>query len=58
MISKEEVEKFEKKSNARLNVNDLLERRKEEIKIDKKTNLIILSGVTALATIVLLILNL
>ena len=58
MISKEETEKFGKQPNARLNLNDLLERRKKEIKIDKKTNLIILSSVTTLATIVLLILNL
>jgi len=43
---------------ARLNLNDLLNKRKEEKKVDKKTNLIIFSGATALVAIVLLILNL
>ena len=43
---------------ARLNVNDLLRRRTEEKKIDKKANLIILSSVATLVVLVLLILSL
>ena len=43
---------------ARLNVNDLLRRRIEEKKIDKKANLIILSSAATLVAVVLLILNL
>ena len=43
---------------ARLNLNDLLKRRMEEKKVDKKTNLIIFSSATAVAVAVLLILNL
>ena len=42
---------------ARLNVN-LLRRRSEENKTDKKVNLIILSSVATLVVVVLLILNL
>tara|TARA_B100000029_G_C17215342_1_gene829670 strand:- start:293 stop:493 length:201 start_codon:yes stop_codon:yes gene_type:complete len=45
-------------TKSRLNLNDLLRRRSEEKKVDKKTNLIILSSVSAVALIVLLILNL
>ena len=43
---------------ARLNLNDLLRRRIEEKKIDKKANLIILSSAATLVVVVLLILNL
>ena len=43
--------------NRRLNVNDLLRRAKEEKKIDKKTNFLILSSTLGLAAIVLLILS-
>ena len=43
---------------ARLNLNDLLRRRSIEKQVDKKTNLIIISSVTAVATVVLLILSL
>ena len=42
----------------RLNLNDLLRRRIEEKKIDKKANLIILSSAATLVVVVLLILNL
>ena len=42
---------------ARLNLNDLLKRRTEEKKIEKKINLIIFSSATAVAMVVLLILN-
>ena len=42
---------------ARLNLNDLLKRRTEEKKIEKKINLIIFSSATAVAAVVLLILN-
>jgi len=38
----------------RINLNDLLRKRVEERKVDKKTNLVILSGVSALAAVVLL----
>ena len=43
---------------ARLNLNDLLRRRTEEKKIDKKTNLLIITCVSAVAVVVLLILSL
>jgi len=46
--------KFEEKS--RLNLNDLLERRKKEKKLDKKTNLMILSGVSTVAAVIFVIL--
>ena len=43
---------------ARLNLNELLKRKKEEGQVDKKANLIILSGATTVAAVVFLILNL
>ena len=43
---------FEKKET--LNLNDLLQRRKQEDQVDKKTNLLIISGATAVATGVVL----
>ena len=43
---------------ARLNLNELLRRRKEEKQVDKKVNLIIFSSATVVATVVFLILNL
>ena len=43
---------FEKKET--LNLNDLLQRRKQEAQVDKKTNLLIISGATAVATGVVL----
>ena len=45
-------------AKARLNVNDLLQKREEEKAMDKKNNLLIFSGVTAVAAVVLVILNL
>ena len=51
-----ESERFVTKS--RLNLNDLLKRKSEEEKVDKKTNLIVLSCITALAVVILLILSL
>ena len=42
---------------ARLNLNDLLKRRSEEKKIDKKTNLIVFSSVAALGVVILLIIT-
>ena len=42
----------------RLNLNDLLKRRQEEKKIDKRTNQLILSGATVAAVFVLLALSL
>ena len=67
MISKEEIRKFTNSEDskidrfttkARLNLNDLLRRRSEEKKVDKKTNLLILSGASAIAAVVFVILNL
>ena len=43
---------FEK--SERLNLNDLLQKRKKEEQVDKKTNLLIISGATAVATGVVL----
>ena len=43
---------FEKKET--LNLNELLQRRKKEEQVDKKTNLLIISGATAVATGVVL----
>ena len=42
----------------RLNLNDLLQRRKKEKQVDKKINLLIISGAIAVATVVLAILSL
>ena len=42
----------------RLNLNDLLKKRTEDNKIDKKTNLLIFSGTVAVASVVVLILSL
>ena len=44
-------------SKARLNLNDLLQRRVEEKKIEKKTNVLIFGGVAGLAAVILLILS-
>jgi len=43
---------------ARLNLNELLKRRTEERKVDKKTNILIFSGTVAVAAVAVLILNL
>ena len=43
---------FEK--GERLNLNDLLKKRKKEEQVDKKTNVLIISGATAVATGVVL----
>ena len=43
-------------SKARLNLNDLLKKRLDEKKIDKKTNLLIISSATTVAVVVLFIL--
>tara|TARA_B100001123_G_scaffold361660_1_gene418311 strand:- start:26 stop:235 length:210 start_codon:yes stop_codon:yes gene_type:complete len=45
-------------STERLDLNVLLKRRKEEKKMDKKTNILIFSGATAVAGVVLAILSL
>jgi len=66
MSGREESKKLEPRDSltnrfaekARLNLNDLLKRRSEEKKIDKKTNLIVFSSVAALGVVILLILNL
>ena len=42
----------------RLIVNDLLERRKAEKTVDKKTNVLIVSGISAVAAIILLLFSL
>ena len=43
---------------SRLNLNDLLRRKTEEKRIDKRANLIIFSGTAAVAAVALLILSL
>ena len=43
---------------ARLNLNDLLRRKMEEKKIDKKANLVIFSSVATIAVVVVLMLSL
>ena len=45
-------------SKVRLNLNDLLKKRKEEKKVDKKVNLVILSGAAAITVVILAILSL
>ncbi len=45
-------------SKARVNLNDLLKKKTEERKIDKKTNLLIFSGASAVAAVVFVILSL
>ena len=42
----------------RLNLNDLLRKRQEEKKVDKKANVFILSGVTTVAVMLFIILSL
>ena len=42
----------------RLNLNDLLKRKMEEKKLDKKTNLLIFSGAATVAAVVFVILSL
>ena len=42
----------------RLNLNDLLQRRKEQKQIEKKTNLYIVSGVAAVGAVVVAVLSL
>ena len=43
-------------TKGRLDLNDLIKRRQLENKIDRKTNLIIYSGATTIAAVVLIIL--
>tara|TARA_B100001105_G_scaffold82971_1_gene65734 strand:+ start:61 stop:252 length:192 start_codon:yes stop_codon:yes gene_type:complete len=43
-------------TKGRLDLNDLIKRRQLENKIDRKTNLIIFSGATTIAAVVLIIL--
>ena len=45
-------------TKARLNLNDLLRRRSQERKVDKKANLLIITCVSAVAAVVFLILSL
>ena len=42
----------------RLNVNDLMKKRLAEKQVDKKTNILIFSGISAVAAVVLVILRL
>ena len=42
---------FEK--SERLNLNDLLQKRKKEVQVDKKTNLLIISGATVVVLAIL-----
>ena len=50
------TDKFSEKS--RLNLNDLIRRRSEEKKVEKKTNIKIVSGAAILGAVVLLIISL
>ena len=43
-------------TKGRLDLNDLIKRRQLEKKIDRKTNLLIFSGVTTIAAVVFIIL--
>jgi len=52
------LEHAENIKTKRLNVNDLLERRKAEKTVDKKTNLFIVSGISTVAVIILLLFSL
>jgi len=45
-------------SKPKLNVNDLLQRRKDEKAEDKKSNLFIITGVTTVAAVILVIFSL
>ena len=45
-------------AKSKLNLNDLLEKRREEKQQDKKTNLLIFSGTAVVVTVVLAILSL
>ena len=45
-------------SKVRVNLNDLLKKRKEDKKIDKRTNIAIISGAAAVAATILLALTL
>ncbi len=60
MLTKEEAKSNEDRftSKTRLNLNDLLRRKVEEKKVDRKLNLIIFSGASTLAVVVLIILSL
>lgn len=67
MSGREDVNKLSDEEHAfaeryttkvRTNINDLLNKRLEERKVDKKTNLIIFSGAAAVAGVLVLILNL
>ena len=66
MASKDQANKIEEvdsiasrfETKARLDVNDLIRRRSEEKKVDKKTNLLIFSGASAVAAVVFVILSL
>ena len=62
MSIKDEVEKLDQSDRfavkARLNLNDLMRRNKEQRALDKKTNLLIISCVSGVAAIVLLIFSL
>ena len=42
----------------RLNLNDLIKRRQEEKQVDKKVNLVILSGAAAITVVIIAILTL
>ena len=66
MLAKEKVSKTDQDYNSgdrfvqksRLNLNDLLKRRMEEKKVDKKTNFIIFSSAAVVGAVVVLILSL
>ena len=45
----------ESEDKSRLNLNDLLKRRQEEKRVDKKINILILSGATAVASVAVIV---
>ena len=45
-------------TKTRINVNDLLQRRKAERAVDKKINLIIVAGISSVAVVILILLSL
>ena len=66
MLTKEKISKTAQNDNlgdrfvqkSRLNLNDLLKRKMEEKKVDKKTNFIIFSSAAVVGAVVVLILSL
>ena len=52
-----ELDILDRRTEQRINLNDLLKRAKEQAREDKKVNYLIISGVAAVAIVALLILS-